>query len=163
MALQSSMSELSHFRRDCNQVMVIDPFYNPVPLIIHGDRIHGAEDPPCDGRDGVTVSADVRGQEDRFFRRLGHCSESQCQRHDRQRVIRKAKGRYLCGSKCGQAAQIVVHCSDRVRERGGGVTAPPTLSFGRSTSGKLQNVVWRSPINRRRDRGSSGSCRRDGE
>ena len=157
------MPDLGNFVGDRNQVVVVDPFYNSVPVIIYGGRIHGAENPPCDGRYGVTVSSDVRGQQGRVFRRLHKGSESKRQRHDRQRLIRKATRGYLCGAKCGQVLEMVMDGADGVRKRGGGGTAPPTLGLRRSTFGKLQNIVWSCPINCRRDGSGSGRRRRDRE
>src|SRR2546429_6479142 len=157
----TSVSQLSEVVGDCYQVVVVDHLHNPVPVVIDRRRVHGPEDRTGDRGYGVTVSTDVRGQEDRFLRRLHERAESQSQRHDRQWLIRKAKRGDLWGSKCGQAPQSVMHGADRVRECWGGETAPPTLGFGCSTCGTLQNLVWRSLINRCRDRGGSGSRGRD--
>src|SRR5207247_3657521 len=126
--LRASVSELSQFVGDCNQVVAIDPLDDSVPVIIDSARIHGAEDPASDGRDGVTVSADVRGQEDCCFRSEEHCRESQRQRHDREGLIRKAARGRLYRSKCSQAPELVMHAANRCCERRGGVARPDRKS-----------------------------------
>src|SRR5438132_487049 len=86
-----SMSQPRELIRDRNQVVVVDCLDHAVPVVVHRHRIHCTENPASDRRDGVTIAANVGGEEDGLLRRLHHRGEPQGQWHDGHRPIRKAR------------------------------------------------------------------------